>query len=101
MQRILGYNPPIDSSLLYFCNFVNDTIQWKDKYLAEIFNSGWKKAHRNGVKLTPPPTQDQSIQIVQIVLQSTEEIYLMEKLTHIVRLQEKIIINIFKDRLIL
>lgn len=81
LQQILGYGVPKTCLVLYLCKFSDKTVITSDEYLIKILLVAGKKAiTRNWGKETPP-TKGQWITIV-------EEIFLMEKLTHILRLQE-------------
>ncbi|KAF7670044.1 hypothetical protein LDENG_00079530, partial [Lucifuga dentata] len=81
IKTILGYNVPLNISILYFCNFSEEHVQAKDKYLVKILTVACKKAITKKWNKADPPNLDQWLQIV-------EEIYWMEKLTHIMRLQK-------------
>ena len=67
----------MDISLLYFCIFTTGPVQPEDEYLVKILIVARKKASTWKWGKAEPPTLDQWTHIVQ-------EIYLMEKLTHIV-----------------
>lgn len=81
LQQILGYRVPKTCLVLYLCKFSEEIVITCDRYLIKILLVAGKKAiTRNWGKETPP-TKDQWITIV-------EEIFLMEKVTHILKLQE-------------
>ena len=81
MQKILGYNIPMNCETLYMCNLNEGHIHIGDRYLVKILLMAGKKAiTRNWCKVDPP-NQDQWMAIV-------EEIYIMEKMRFRMRLQE-------------
>lgn len=81
MSEILGYALPKTCIVLYLGNLTQDIIRGEDKYLVMVLLAASKKAVTRLWNKPNPPTQKQWLGIV-------EEIYEMEKLTHILRIQE-------------
>lgn len=67
--------------VLYLCNFNEENVQSRDRYLVKILLIAGKKATTRKWGKVDSPTQSKWIQIV-------DEILIMEKLTHHLRLQE-------------
>lgn len=81
LQKILGYKIPISYMVPYLCNFNEENVQSRDRYLVKILLIAGKKAITRKWEKGDSPAQDQWILIV-------EAIYTMQKLTHRLRLQE-------------
>ena len=83
IQKILGYDIPMSYMILYLCNFnfTKENIRGRDKYLVKILLIASKKAITRKWGKVEPPCKGEWIGIV-------EEIYVMEKLTHRLRLQQ-------------
>ena len=83
VQKILGYNIPMSYMILYLCNFnsAEESIRVRDKYLVKILLIAGKKAITRKWGKVEPPCKEEWIGIV-------EEIYVMERLTHRLRLQQ-------------
>ena len=83
VQKILGYNIPMSYMILYLCNFnsAEESIRVRDKYLVKILLISSKKAITRKWGKVEPPCKEEWIGIV-------EEIYVMERLTHRLRLQQ-------------
>ena len=83
VQKILGYNIPMSYMILYLCNFnsAEESIRVRDKYLVKILLIASKKAITRKWGKVEPPCKEEWIGIV-------EEIYVMERLTHRLRLQQ-------------
>uniref|UniRef100_A0A3Q3ASL9 Reverse transcriptase domain-containing protein n=1 Tax=Kryptolebias marmoratus TaxID=37003 RepID=A0A3Q3ASL9_KRYMA len=81
VKKVLGYDIPMSSMVLYLCNFNNTKVRAKDKYLIKIMLIASKKAITRKWGKADPPCQEQWTGII-------EEIYIMEKLTYRLRLQQ-------------
>ena len=81
MQKILGYNIPMNCETLYMCNLNEGHILIGDRYLVKILLIASKKAITTNWCKVDPPNQDQWMAIV-------DQIYIMEKMTFRMRLQE-------------
>ncbi len=81
LRKIIGYEIPKTCKILYLGNLTQDIIQKEDEYLVEVLLTASKKAITRLWYKVEPPTGEQWMCIV-------EEIFVMEKLTHKLRLQE-------------
>ena len=78
---MLQYEIPMCCKILYLCNFTEENVHAGDRYLVKILLIAGKKAITRQWGRVEPPNQEQWTEII-------EEIYIMEKLTHRLRLQE-------------
>ena len=79
--KIIGYKIPKSCKILYLGNMTQDMIQKQDEYLIKVLLSPSKKAITRLWYKAEPPTVEQWVSTV-------EEIFVMEKITHKLRLQE-------------
>ena len=82
MEKILSYELPKTSLVLYLGNLSQDNTQGEDLYLVKVLLAASKKAITRRWHKAEPPTCEQWLSIV-------EEIFVMEKLTHMLRLQKE------------
>ena len=71
----------MESKVLYLCNFEEGNIRREDRYLIKILLVAGKKAITRKWGQVDTPTQGQWEELI-------EGIYVMEKMTHRLRLQE-------------
>ena len=83
LQKVLGYDISMSFMTLYLCNLnsTDGNVRISDRYLVKILLIASKKAITRKWGRLEPPTHEQWIGVI-------EEIYIMEKLTHRLRLQE-------------
>lgn len=81
IQNIIGYQIPKNCKVLYLGNLTRDIIRKEDEYLVKVLLSASKKTITRFWYKMEPPTVDQWLSTV-------EDIFVMEKLTHRLRLQE-------------
>ena len=81
LQEVLRYKIPLCCKVLYLCNFTEENVHAGDRYLVKILLIAGKKAITRKWGRADLPTQENWMEII-------EEIYVMEKLTHRLRLQE-------------
>ena len=77
----MRYKIPLCCKVLYLCNFTEENVHAGDRYLVNILLIAGKKAITRKWGRADLPTQENWMEII-------EEIYVMEKLTHRLRLQE-------------
>lgn len=87
MTKILSYELPKTCTVLYLGNVNRRNIHDKDWYLIKILLEASKKAITRKLHKEEPPTQRNWLEII-------DEMYVMERLTHIIRLQQ----TIWEDR---
>ena len=79
-ERILGYGIPLEGRIWYLGDLEGGTIQEKDRYLVKILMTAGKKMVTRLWGQTQTPTFEAWSVLV-------EELYVMEKMTHGLRLQ--------------
>ena len=83
LKKILGYEVPMEGRVLYLGDLEGGGIQEGDKYLAKILLTAGKKTITRLWGQIETPKCETWIGLV-------EEIYIMEKMTHRLRLQEEL-----------
>ena len=83
LQKIIGYGIPKTCKILYLGNLTQDTIQKEDEYLVKVLLSASKKTITRMWYKVDSRTEEQWMCTV-------EEILVMEKITHKLRLQDTI-----------
>ena len=83
LQQILGYEVLFSSKVLYLGDLEGGNVQDEDRYLVRILLVTGKKAITRMWGQVETPNYEQWTTIV-------EEIYVMERLTHKLRLKEKL-----------
>ena len=86
IKKILHYEIPKTSIVLYLGNLTQDNTQREDMYLMKVLLAASKKAITRSWYKADPPTCEQWLSIV-------EEIFVMEKLTHELRMQETLFLE--------
>ena len=86
IKTILRYEIPKTNVVLYLGNLTHDNTQGEDMYLVKILLAASKKAITRLWYKPEPPVREQWLGIV-------EEIFVMEKLTHKLRLQEDLFLE--------
>lgn len=86
IKTILSYEIPKTNVVLYLGNLTHDNTQGEDMYLVKILLAASKKAITRLWYKPEPPVREQWLGIV-------EEIFVMEKLTHKLRLQEDLFLE--------
>lgn len=81
MCQVLGYTIPLKPEVLYLCNFCDGTIHKCDEYLVKIMLIAAKKSITRKWGKATVPSKEQWITTI-------EDIFLMEKMTYRLRLQE-------------
>lgn len=81
LKGILGYEVPKTGLMLYLGNLVQENTQGGDRYLIKVLLAASKKTITRAWYKADPPTKEQWLGVVQ-------EIFDMERFTHILRVQE-------------
>ena len=82
IKNVLGYDIPLTFKVMYLGVMTGDIVIREDRYLLKILLAACKKTITRRWYKTDPPTQEEWLKIVK-------EIYVMEHLTHCVKIQEE------------
>ncbi len=81
LKVMLNYELPKEFTVLHLCNLTMNNVQCKDRYLAKILLAAAKKAVTRKWHKEDPSS-------LRLWLEIVDEKYDMERLTHILRIQQ-------------